>query len=140
MDCPACNAPMIVMEREGIELDYCPACRGLWFDADELALLAEACGIEVDLPDVADAAKADTAEAARACPRCGKPMNKVLMGDDPPVVIDACPNQHGLWFDAGELGQVVAQHLRRDEADKKDVVAFLGELFPGHQAASPAKE
>ena len=67
-------------------------------------------------------------------------MNKVLMGENPPVVIDACANRHGLWFDAGELGQVVSQHLKRGDADRKDVVAFLGELFPGHQAASPEQE
>ena len=51
MDCPACSAPMIVIERQGIELDYCPACRGLWFDADELELLAETYDIDVELPD-----------------------------------------------------------------------------------------
>ena len=50
MDCPSCSEPLIVVEREGIELDYCPKCKGLWFDADELELLNEALGLDAALP------------------------------------------------------------------------------------------
>ena len=37
MDCPVCNNVKLLMsERQGIEIDYCPNCRGVWLDRGEL--------------------------------------------------------------------------------------------------------
>ncbi|MGV3652760.1 MAG: zf-TFIIB domain-containing protein [Noviherbaspirillum sp.] len=37
MDCPVCKSVNLVMsERQGIEIDYCPNCRGVWLDRGEL--------------------------------------------------------------------------------------------------------
>jgi Zn-finger nucleic acid-binding protein len=37
MDCPVCKTVQLVMsERQGIEIDYCPNCRGVWLDRGEL--------------------------------------------------------------------------------------------------------
>jgi len=37
MKCPVCREPDLVMsERQGIEIDYCPKCRGVWLDRGEL--------------------------------------------------------------------------------------------------------
>jgi hypothetical protein len=37
MNCPACQSAALVMsERQGIEIDYCPQCRGVWLDRGEL--------------------------------------------------------------------------------------------------------
>lgn len=37
MDCPVCNNVQLLMsERQGIEIDYCPNCRGVWLDRGEL--------------------------------------------------------------------------------------------------------
>ena len=37
MNCPACESAELVMsERQGIEIDYCPKCRGVWLDRGEL--------------------------------------------------------------------------------------------------------
>ncbi len=37
MDCPNCEGVSLVMsERQGIEIDYCPRCRGVWLDRGEL--------------------------------------------------------------------------------------------------------
>jgi uncharacterized protein len=37
MDCPVCKSVQLVMsERQGIEIDYCPNCRGVWLDRGEL--------------------------------------------------------------------------------------------------------
>lgn len=41
MDCPVCKEPMIVLELNEVEIDYCSSCRGIWLDAGELALLLE---------------------------------------------------------------------------------------------------
>lgn len=36
LDCPVCDRPMRVEEQNGLRLDYCTHCRGVWFDHDEL--------------------------------------------------------------------------------------------------------
>lgn len=42
MKCPVCNAADLVMsERSGIEIDYCPQCRGVWLDRGELDKIIE---------------------------------------------------------------------------------------------------
>jgi len=42
MKCPICSDSNLVMtDRQGIEIDYCPACRGVWLDRGELDKLIE---------------------------------------------------------------------------------------------------
>jgi len=42
MKCPNCPDTTLVMtDRQGIEIDYCPACRGIWLDRGELDKLLE---------------------------------------------------------------------------------------------------
>ncbi|MEW5754757.1 MAG: zf-TFIIB domain-containing protein [Pseudomonadota bacterium] len=42
MLCPACKQVNLVMsERQGIEIDYCPQCRGVWLDRGELDKIIE---------------------------------------------------------------------------------------------------
>jgi hypothetical protein len=42
MNCPTCTDERLVMtERSGIEIDYCPQCRGVWLDRGELDKLIE---------------------------------------------------------------------------------------------------
>lgn len=37
MDCPVCkNVKLVMADRQGIEVDYCPNCRGVWLDRGEL--------------------------------------------------------------------------------------------------------
>lgn len=41
MNCPSCKIPLVMSERQGIEIDYCPQCRGIWLDRGELDKLIE---------------------------------------------------------------------------------------------------
>ena len=34
--CPACRVNLVMSERNGVEIDYCPQCRGVWLDRGEL--------------------------------------------------------------------------------------------------------
>jgi Zn-finger nucleic acid-binding protein len=36
MKCPLCNLDLVMTERQEIEIDYCPKCRGVWLDRSEL--------------------------------------------------------------------------------------------------------
>jgi Zn-finger nucleic acid-binding protein len=41
MLCPTCKKPLTMSERQGIEIDYCPSCRGVWLDRGELDKIIE---------------------------------------------------------------------------------------------------
>jgi Zn-finger nucleic acid-binding protein len=42
MNCPVCsNVNLVMSERQGIEIDYCPNCRGVWLDRGELDKVIE---------------------------------------------------------------------------------------------------
>lgn len=42
MKCPACPETTLLMtERQGVEIDYCPSCRGVWLDRGELDKLIQ---------------------------------------------------------------------------------------------------
>ena len=41
MKCPICEVDLMITDRQGIEIDYCPKCRGVWLDRGELDKLIE---------------------------------------------------------------------------------------------------
>jgi len=41
MKCPVCQVELKIAERAGIEIDYCPNCRGIWLDRGELDKIIE---------------------------------------------------------------------------------------------------
>lgn len=41
MKCPVDNVDLVMSERSGIEIDYCPTCRGVWLDRGELDKIVE---------------------------------------------------------------------------------------------------
>ena len=41
MKCPNCEETLVMSERQGIEIDYCPKCRGGWLDKGELDKIIE---------------------------------------------------------------------------------------------------
>ena len=52
MQCPQCSqSPLVISERQGLEIDYCTRCRGVWLDRGELDKLID------DFTQTADAAK-----------------------------------------------------------------------------------
>jgi Zn-finger nucleic acid-binding protein len=36
MKCPVDNSELAISDRQGVEIDYCPQCRGIWLDRGEL--------------------------------------------------------------------------------------------------------
>lgn len=41
MNCPVCNVELKMADRQGVEIDYCPQCRGVWLDRGELDKIVE---------------------------------------------------------------------------------------------------
>jgi len=135
MLCPACREVMIVVEQDKIELDHCTSCAGVWFDAGELELMLERKGLDrgaLSLAKIADLPDAETAEKKRRCPVCGRKMKKTHIGQEPEVLIDVCLRGDGLWFDGGEIGQIIEQCARKSgtEMDSENrILCFLGDTF-----------
>lgn len=121
MLCPRCSTstrPAIEPTPAGaIELDYCPSCRGIWFDRGELeALLLQ---VRSDIQPIGLPTPSDE-PASRRCPRHGVLMIERTLstarlrssvygqsGEVPDgVTIDQCPACLGIWLDGGELGQI----------------------------------
>lgn len=134
MRCPVCKVPMIIVEHERIELDYCTNCLGVWFDAGELELLIERLSLSgetLSLADIWALPEAMVSEKTRRCPLCRKKMKKVHVGDESKVLLDICSNRQGVWFDSGEASQVLSQLKSKGPAKGKQgrVIDFLGEVF-----------
>ncbi|HEY6533801.1 MAG TPA: zf-TFIIB domain-containing protein [Acidimicrobiales bacterium] len=41
MKCPNCEVNLLMTDRQGVEIDYCPECRGVWLDRGELDKIIE---------------------------------------------------------------------------------------------------
>jgi len=100
---------MITLELTDVEIDHCTTCGGIWLDSGELELL-------LDDPEQAGQLlrsfqqSTSPMERSRTCPICDKRMTKIVVGcSAPPLLIDRCPRSDGLWFDKGELEDVVAR-------------------------------
>ena len=110
MLCPACkDRDMFVLEFRKVEVDYCCDCGGVWLDSGELALIAERSGgVETRLLSALETpAEPRKGPGARRCPLCRRRLQQVVADTSPPVTVDRCPGEHGLWFDRGELAAIV---------------------------------
>jgi Zn-finger nucleic acid-binding protein len=132
MKCPIDKIDMIVVEHQKIELDFCTHCSGVWFDFRELELLVSVLksqGYPLSEGDLLTPHQANVTEARRKCPICRRSMSKIWLGKEPKVLIDSCPVGDGLWFDGGELSQVLCQLQTQNRADARDVISFLDNAF-----------
>ena len=121
MDCPACKNPMIILELHQVEIDFCDVCEGIWLDGGELEMLLSQAESFIKLTPVHN-----TGEAPRKCPICSVKMDKVNFDTGGiPVLLDKCPDGHGIWFDSGELKTVV----KNAGGTKHPVVKLLDEMF-----------
>ncbi|RME37499.1 MAG: hypothetical protein D6788_09350 [Planctomycetota bacterium] len=114
MNCPNCNATLEPITYEGITIETCPACGGEWLDAGELRHIVKAREVRFDEAQrraLAQATKITPVDLARAdrdllCPKCGGRTDALNYGGDSGLIIDRCPDCHGIWLDAGELEKV----------------------------------
>ncbi len=112
MQCPVCTTERLVMaDRQGIEIDYCPKCRGVWLDRGELDKI-----IEKSMA-VAPAAERRVDEGARQQtppPRYPEPSHQYRDERQPP--------RHGKRYDDDD-----DDHYRYGKGRKRK--SFLGDLF-----------
>ena len=71
MPCPVCKVPLVMSDRQGVEIDYCPQCRGVWLDRGELDKIIER------------SATQDVAPQAAPVPLAPQPQPGVQRAPDP---------------------------------------------------------
>ena len=104
----ASKEPMVVLELEQVEIDHCLECQGIWLDAGELEILLGDHDERERLLSSFQLAP-HASEKPHTCPICLKKMMKVWVGHgDEKILIDECRKKDGLWFDSGELKQIIA--------------------------------
>lgn len=109
-----------------LEIDRCPECGGVWFDADELDKYL---GAKLKVPPLPPAPPARAAEldAKRGnCPRCAVVLDRRPARSNPRVTVDACGKCAGVWVDGAELTDAGGEGVPFAERMK----AMFGDLRP----------
>jgi membrane associated rhomboid family serine protease len=111
--CPRCLSDLSPLEVEGVQLDLCPACRGVWLDPGELARMR---GARADLPaggELVTSGERALATSTSICPRCDGAFETLEFAHGTALYIDRCKSCHGIWLDAGELKRIRAVTAQR---------------------------
>lgn len=125
MYCPRCktrgeNFELQTAKLEGIEVDICKNCGGIWFDKEELGEATKVSPVEIQklttlLEENKNVDKIEDTELQ--CPKCNIPMFKYRYMYTSNIYIDSCERCEGIWIDKGELIQII-NYL--EEASKVD--------------------
>jgi len=103
MRCPKCRSDMRPVSYEGVEVDRCGACHGIWFDAGEAeALAGKQAALAVDTGDARTGKTLNALDDYR-CPRCGGAMARRVDPQQSHIWYESCTGCNGSFFDAGEF-------------------------------------
>ena len=108
MDCPSCKTGLRSGFVEGIEIDECAACHGIWFDDQELRQAKNLADPDLHWLDFElwqDEEHFERVEGV-ACPRCSKATVGLRYGVGG-VQIDHCPGCRGFWLEKGEFAKLI---------------------------------
>ncbi len=103
MRCPKCRSDMEQIDVDGIEIDRCITCNGIWFDAGEAeALRNKKAAAAIDTGD-ANIGKIQNEIDNYRCPRCAGSMVRMVDPQQKHIWYEKCGSCHGTFFDAGEF-------------------------------------
>lgn len=111
MKCPACDKEFVQMKRDGVTMEVCPSCNGMWLTSQELTQL------EDEVFDFGDDEKGSlmlgSTPTTLTCPQCGKLMMRFQyrLYD---LEMDYCVDQHGYWLESDE-DQRVLELMKKEE-------------------------
>jgi len=98
--CKRCDTDMQTVFYEGVAIQLCMSCKGVFLTRKKLEIIENS--REIEIPE-------DTAiprngpEVRRHCPTCDIAMKKVKYGKIRTTMIDFCTDCNGIWLDKGEL-------------------------------------
>ena len=139
--CPVCGDGHPLTHRSlgeaALPLLECPTCAGIWMSAASFKGLEKVAAEEGRSSQVAvttgpasgPGPLGQAGPMYRKCPVCAVVMNRQNYGRISGVIIDVC-KEHGVWFDAHELGDLTADLAASGWQVPPDVRRFLSEMFP----------
>jgi Zn-finger nucleic acid-binding protein len=134
LECPRCGQTLLKKHEGCIEVSVCPSCAGMWAKPALTRQMAQ-------LLEVAKAARRIAEDADQRapfggsvgnvdipCPVCSRVMARLLF-ENAQVVLDTC-NEHGTWFDRGEMQRMVDQLDDISQRDGGPYRSALGSIPP----------
>jgi Zn-finger nucleic acid-binding protein len=127
MKCPNGDGELAAGKRDGVDMEICPVCHGMWLTRQELEQL------EDEVFDFGDNEKGslmlDSEPSTRTCPQCSKPLRtfEYRFYD---LELEYCPDQHGYWLDAGEDKRVL--ELMKKEEKNLGRTVLAEDRFAAH--------
>ena len=105
MECPHCQTALEEKEYEGVPIEACPSCRGVWLKEVHLNAIVRI-RQEQFTPEQRREAMEQiqmdvSADQLYRCPACTEILVKINYAGDMGVIVDCCPRHHGLWLDQG---------------------------------------
>lgn len=142
--CPRCSGALEPLDIDGVKIDRCGSCRGIFLDKYELNRLnALNSGAAENLNDGAPGSAAiETSDASKKinCLRCSSVMNVVNFSYTSGIFIDHCPACESVWLDNGELAKIL-QYLKASETiSEEESASYQNTLNEIKQRACEQKE
>jgi len=106
MKCPNCKDKDLtpVMTRQGVEIDFCPQCEGIWLDKNEIYLFTR---VPTYLKAKIEEAIQSKKDSNRLSPVCSSSMLELpILGGE--INIDYCLESEGIWLDKDEINKLPA--------------------------------
>ncbi len=128
MKCPKCNdINLEEIKINGIRVDRCKNCGGLWFDRDELKIVRDhrdrnLSWLDFDLWKDTDKLMVS---GRSDCPRDGKPLFKIKCKNTN-VLVDICLDCQGIWLDKDELDKIIS--ALKEKINSETVPEYLNDL------------
>lgn len=104
--CPDCHIPLSPQTFEGLTLDVCSRCAGVWFNAEELRTLMATDPFSLATLEARTSPHLEHVAgppARQSCPNCGVLLQEYHYLYNSPIVLHACPQCEGCWVQKGEL-------------------------------------
>ncbi len=108
--CPKCKKKTLSYfnTSEGVVVDFCEKCSGIWFDKNELAHYIE---LSMDIPEITRMKKS-ARKTDLLCPGCEGTLEELPFSTKTNILVDRCEKCGGIFFDSGEL-----KHAERASAE-----------------------
>ena len=143
MDCPKCLGILEEKDVEGVTVDVCWVCEGIWFDKDELIKVLEADSKDFNTIDVARSGfdgkeavsmKAEFDKKTGKCPKCEDKTELERKDFKNKIFADVCPKCSGIWLDGGEIhklrNRTLVEIYNTVYALKESFFEILSKIFP----------
>lgn len=125
MKCVHCGDTLHQEKYEGVAVDTCHSCNGIWLDYGEISQIIDSrkkkFSLEEKIVQISRLAFDESLNETYYCPVCKKQMERFEYAINSGVILDRCPDDHGIWFDKDELErlQIVMEEGDRNHEDAK---------------------